>query len=88
MGTAKFPDRKCGFLFKIKEDKGLRGDVLEYVAQARPQFDTEIGQKDHFRMETTWALLFLSRSRNSLAGLCGPPAEQKPNRRKNKVKIH
>jgi 2-methylcitrate dehydratase PrpD len=39
-------------LFKIKENKGLRGDVLEYVAQARPPFDTEIGQKDHFRMET------------------------------------
>jgi hypothetical protein len=53
MGTAKFPDWKCGFLFKIKKNKGLRGDVLEYVAQARPQFDTEIGQKDHFRMETT-----------------------------------
>jgi hypothetical protein len=52
LGTAKFPDWKCGFLFKIKENKGLRGDVLEYVAQARPQFDTEIGQKDHFRMET------------------------------------
>jgi hypothetical protein len=54
MGTATFPDWKCGFLFKIKEDKGLRGDVLEYVAQARPQFDTEIGQKDHFRMETRY----------------------------------
>jgi hypothetical protein len=48
-------------LFKIKENKGLRGDVLEYVAylpcrhgqaQARPQVDEEIGQKDHFRMET------------------------------------
>jgi hypothetical protein len=39
-------------LFKIKENKGLRGDVLEYVAQARPQFDKDIGQKDHFRMET------------------------------------
>jgi hypothetical protein len=35
-----------------KKNKGLRGDVLEYVAQARPQFDTEIGQKDHFWMET------------------------------------
>jgi hypothetical protein len=34
-------------LFKIKENKGLRGDVLEYVAQARPQFDKDIGQKDH-----------------------------------------
>jgi hypothetical protein len=42
-------------LFKIKENKGLRGDVLEYVAQARPPFDAEIGQKDHFRMETSLA---------------------------------
>jgi hypothetical protein len=39
-------------LSKIKENKGLRGDVLEYVEQARPQVDEEIGQKDHFRMET------------------------------------
>jgi len=45
---------------KIKEHKGLRGDVLEYVAQESPQFDVEIGQKDHFRMET-----------NSVDHLCG-----------------
>jgi hypothetical protein len=38
---------------KIKENEGLRGDVLEYVAQENPQFDVEIGQKNHFRMETT-----------------------------------
>jgi hypothetical protein len=41
-------------LSKIKENKGLRGDVLAYVAQARPLFDTEIGQKNHFRMETNY----------------------------------
>jgi len=35
-----------------KKNKGLRGDVLEYVAQESPQFDVEIGQKDHFRMKT------------------------------------
>jgi hypothetical protein len=39
-------------LFKVKENKGLCGDVLEYVAQTRPPIDAEIGQKDHFRMET------------------------------------
>jgi hypothetical protein len=45
-----------------KKTKGLRGDVRGYVAclpcrhrqaQARPPFDTEIGQKDPFRMETS-----------------------------------
>ena len=40
---------------KIKENEGLRGDVLEYVAQESPQFDVEIGQKNHFRMETNQA---------------------------------
>jgi len=38
---------------RCKENKGLRGDVLEYVAQESPQFDVEIGQKHHFRMETS-----------------------------------
>jgi hypothetical protein len=58
-------------LFKIKKNKGLRGDVLEYVAQARPQFDTEIGQKDHFRMETNskshaeCAMSFLEKAREN-----------------------
>ena len=32
--------------------KGLRGDVLQYVAQATPQFDAEIAEKGHFWMET------------------------------------
>ena len=32
----------------------MRGDVLEYVAQESPQFDAEIGQKDHFRMEASY----------------------------------
>jgi hypothetical protein len=31
----------------------LRGDVLWYVAQGTPQFDTEIAKKGHFWMETT-----------------------------------
>ena len=38
---------------RCKEIKGLRGDVLEYVAQTRPPIDEEIGQRDHFRMETS-----------------------------------
>jgi prepilin-type N-terminal cleavage/methylation domain-containing protein len=39
-------------LSKIKENKGLCGDVLvEYVEQASTQFDAEIGQKDHFRKQ-------------------------------------
>ena len=39
-----------------KKIKGLCGDVLEYVAQENPQFDVEIGQKNHFRMETNYKL--------------------------------
>lgn len=37
---------------KIKEIKEMRGDVHVYLAQAIPQIDAEIGQKDHFWMET------------------------------------
>ena len=37
---------------KIKEIKGLRGGVRQYVAQETPQIDTEIGKKDHLWMET------------------------------------
>jgi len=39
-------------LWKVKEIKELRGDVLEYVAQVIPQIDAEISQKGRFRMET------------------------------------
>jgi len=48
----EFPIHGCGFLFKIKEIKLLRGDVAFYVAQARTPIDAEIGQKDHPWMET------------------------------------
>ena len=50
---------------RCEEIKGLRGDVLEYVAclpcrhrqaQTRQPIDEEIGQKDHFRMETRYNL--------------------------------
>jgi len=37
---------------KAKENKGLRGGVPGYVAQATPQFDTEIVEKGHLWMET------------------------------------
>ncbi|WP_208598311.1 hypothetical protein [Desulfatiglans anilini] len=36
----------------IKESKRLRGGDLQVAAQANVQIDGEIGQKDHFRMET------------------------------------
>jgi len=39
-------------LANIKEIKRLRGGDLEVAAQANVQVDAEIGQKDHFRMET------------------------------------
>jgi len=48
----QFPDRKRGFFCSGKETKGLRGGILEYVAQASPQVDTARAEKDRFRMET------------------------------------
>jgi len=36
----QFPDRKRGFFCSGQETKGLRGGILEYVAQASPQVDT------------------------------------------------
>jgi len=39
-------------LANIKEIKRLRGGDLVVAAQANGQIDDEIGQKDHFRMET------------------------------------
>jgi len=40
-------------LANIKEIKRLRGGDLVVAAQANVQIDAEIGQKDHFRMETS-----------------------------------
>jgi len=37
----------------IKEIKRVRGGDLLVAAQANVQIDAEIGQKHHFRMETT-----------------------------------
>jgi len=39
-------------LANIKEIKRLYGGDLQVAAQAKVQIDAEIGQKDHFRMET------------------------------------
>ncbi|WP_279615019.1 hypothetical protein [Desulfatiglans anilini] len=36
----------------INEIKRLRRGDLQVAAQANVQMDAEIGQKDHFRMET------------------------------------
>jgi hypothetical protein len=38
---------------KLKEIKGLCGDVLRYVAQIILQIDAEIAEKAHLWMETS-----------------------------------
>ena len=38
------------------EIKGLRGGVLQYVAQVIPQIDAEIAEKGHFWMETSYSI--------------------------------
>jgi len=40
-------------LANIKEIKRLCGGDLQIATQANVQIDAEIGQKDHFRKETT-----------------------------------
>jgi len=52
MRTYWFPIRKAGIFCPGKEIKGLRGGVLLYAAQARPQIDTARAKKHPFRMET------------------------------------
>ena len=51
-----FPIQKCGFLPKVKEIKRLCGGVVYYAAQASAQIDAEMGQKDHFWMETNYSI--------------------------------
>jgi len=41
-------------LANINEIKRLRGGDLQVAAQANVQIDAEIGQKDHFRMESSY----------------------------------
>ena len=48
----KSPIQKWAIFYKIKEIKGLGGDVLSYVAQRIPPIDDEIVQKGHFWMDT------------------------------------
>ena len=40
-----FPNRKCEFFRKVKENKGLHGGVLAYTAQTAPPIDAEIAKK-------------------------------------------
>jgi hypothetical protein len=47
-----FPIQKCGFLFKIKENKHLRRGAASFVAQASEPINADIGQKDHLWMKT------------------------------------
>jgi len=44
---------KGGIFCKVKEIKGLRRDVLLYVAQANLKIDVEIAKKHPFRMKTS-----------------------------------
>jgi hypothetical protein len=48
-----FPDRKEVIFRPGKEIKGLRGGILQHVAQAITQIDTARAEKHPFRMETT-----------------------------------
>jgi len=40
------------YFYKIKEIKGLRGDVRQYAAQVIPQIDDEMVKNSHLWMET------------------------------------
>jgi hypothetical protein len=52
LGTSGFPIQKRDIFYKIKEINGLRGDVLQYVAQVIPQIDDEIVKNSHLWIET------------------------------------
>jgi len=43
-----FPTEKGGLLCKVKERKEWRGGIHRYAAQAIPQRDAEIAQKNPF----------------------------------------
>ncbi len=51
-GTRECPIQKSAFFHKVKENKGLRGDVRLHVAQAILKFNAEIVEKGHFWMDT------------------------------------
>jgi len=48
----QFSDRKEGIFRSGQEIKGLRGGILQYVAQASPLIDTARAEKHPFRMKT------------------------------------
>ena len=56
MATFKFSDWKRAIFRCGKEIKGLRRDVVLYVAQASPQIDTAMAEKGRFRMKTNYIL--------------------------------
>ncbi|MBW2264896.1 MAG: hypothetical protein JRF28_01815 [Deltaproteobacteria bacterium] len=53
MGTSKVSNPEMSNFHKVKENKGLCGDVPWYVAQATVPFDAEIVEKGHLWMETS-----------------------------------
>ena len=55
-GLCPTPAGRVPSFRKVKEIKGLRGDVLKYGAYEIPQIDTEIAEKGHLWMETNYAL--------------------------------
>ncbi len=57
--TFKFSDWKRAIFRCGKEIKGLRGDVVLYVAQASPQIDTATAEKGRFRMKTRLETIYL-----------------------------
>jgi hypothetical protein len=52
-GTNEFPIQKWMIFCNAKEIKGLRGDVLQYIAQVIPPIDAGIAKKSRFWMETS-----------------------------------
>ncbi|OEU73154.1 MAG: hypothetical protein BA864_13225 [Desulfuromonadales bacterium C00003093] len=54
MDTTSFLIWKRAIFCKVKEIKGLRGDVHQYVAQASLQIDAEIAKKGRFQAETSY----------------------------------
>jgi hypothetical protein len=52
-----FPNRKGGFFRSGEKIKGLRGGVLLFTAQAKPQVDTARVEKDPFWTGTKFRFL-------------------------------
>ncbi len=54
MDTLPFLDGKRTNFSKVKEIKGLRGDVSLYAVQVSVQIDAEIGGRCRFRMKINY----------------------------------